>query len=203
MDFQEISLALGIAAGVTQLVGYYVYARLTPHSNIGSWSIWTFSAVLDLAAYAYVTREDLVKDILPVACLIGSISLFGFMVWKGRFGWPDRCDWGFFGLDLVFTVAWYFTNATVATLLYQVSTVLSFVPIARAELKEKDPEMREHPVPWLIWTVAYLLMLASVAMRHPEPAELAYPIVHAGVHLAFMFLILFIWRRNKQTEPAL
>ncbi|MDB5237392.1 MAG: nuclear protein [Parcubacteria group bacterium] len=197
MDLQQISVILGIAAGVTQVVGYVVYAKYSKdHANAGSWAIWTAGAGVDLASYALMTHDP-IKSILPAVCAISCITLFIYMLARKQFGWPDKLDLALFGLDGLVTIAWYFTSATVASVLYQGSTVSSFIPMIRGQQSGKDDP--EHPLPWLIWTVAYALMLVSVALRFDIWQELAFPVVHAGTHFA-MFLVAL--RRARSQRPA-
>lgn len=179
MGITEISIVLGFMAGATQLLGYWVYNRGAGEKiNTGSWSIWAFGGIVDLVSYAALTG-DWVKDILPAACAVAAIGTFCYAIVKKRFSWPDKTDWAFVGLDGIVTVIWYFTNAVLANLLYQVSTVVSFLPICRGLLSGRE---NEKPMPWLIWTFAYSLLTASVFLRLQRWEELAYPVTHVAVH---------------------
>jgi len=189
---ESLALAFSIAAGVVQLMGYIVYGKLVKQASVGSWAIWTCSATTDLAAYACMT-EDLSKNFLPATCAVASVVLFARMVWAGKMKWPEHYDWGFFGIDCVITIAWYFTSATVASVLYQVSTIMSFGPIVRGQMKGTDD--RENPLPWGIWTGAYLLMTISLFLSYDNWQELAYPIANLSTHLGMFAIAL---RLKKQ-----
>ncbi|MFA5942102.1 MAG: hypothetical protein WC798_00300 [Candidatus Paceibacterota bacterium] len=185
MGITEISVVLGFAAGAVQLVGYFIYNRGAGEKiNTGSWSIWALGGIVDLASYSVLTG-DWVKNILPAACAVAAISTFCYAIVKKRFSWPDKTDWAFVGADGAVTVIWAFTNVVIASLLYQVSTVLSFLPMFRGQLAGREVE---RPLPWLIWTLAYSLLLVSVLLRLKRWEELAYPTSHLAVHLA-TFLI--------------
>lgn len=185
MSLEQFTLALGIAAGGFQLIGYYVYLRVTKNANTGSWAIWTFGAILDVISYASIT-DDWVKNILPVVCALACIFTFCYLLKKGRFGWPDKVDWVFLTSDTAITIVWWqWATAVVANLLYQASTVLSYIPMIRGQLSGREPE---KPFPWVLWTIAYALYTASVALRLDSWEELAYP----GVHLLTSVVVLWI-----------
>lgn len=194
LDQNQLSIILGVAAGVIQLTGYIVYLKVTKQANTGSWAIWTFGAILDLVSYIVLTG-DWVKNILPAVCAFACIYTFGYMLWKRRFGSPDAVDWTFFVLDSVITVVWWrWATVVFANLLYQVSTLLSFVPMIRGQLRGTE---KEHPFPWFIWTLAYGLFTASVALRLERWEELAYPVVHVVTHLAVMVIAVIKLRPSR------
>ena len=180
MDIGTISIALGFAAGATQLAGYWVYNKeCSEKISTGSWSIWAFAGLLDLASY-FVFTGDWVKNILPAVCAAAAFGTFCYAYVRKRLSWPDKVDRTFMGVDVVITVLWYFTSAVVANLLYQVSTVLSFLPMYRGQLSGREVE---KPRPWIIWTLAYILFTASVSLRLERWEELAYPLSHVAVHM--------------------
>ena len=179
MDIVTISIVLGFMAGATQLVGYWVYNKGAGDKiNTGSWSIWALAGTVDFVSYFAVTG-DWVVNILPAVCAVAAIGTFCYAIARKRFSWPDKVDWLFVGVDGMITVVWVFTNAVFANLLYQVSAVLSFLPMYRGQLSGKE---REKSLPWLIWTLAYSLLTASVFLRLERWEELAYPLSHVAIH---------------------
>ena len=185
MDAMTISVALGFAAGVVHLVGYWVYNRgAGKNINTGSWSIWAFAGVIDFASFFALTG-DWVVSILPAACALAAIGTFCYAIVRKCFSWPDKVDWLFVGVDVAITVVWIYTSAVLANLLYQASAFLSFVPMYRGLLSGKE---KERLLPWLIWTVAYVLLTASVSLRLERWEELAYPVTHAALHAAVVLI---------------
>lgn len=181
MDIVTISVVLGFAAGATQLAGYWVYNRGAGGKvNTGSWVIWAVGGIVDLASFFALTG-DWVINILPAVCAAAAVSTFGYAYARKRFSWPDPVDWLFVGADAAITVVWYFTNVVVANLLYQASAVASFVPMCRGLLSDKE---REKPLAWLIWTLAYGLLTASVFLRLERWEELVYPVGNVVTHIA-------------------
>lgn len=184
----QLSVALGVMAGVVQLLGYFIYNRRSAEKiNTGSWSIWALGGIVDLASYFVLTSGDWVINILPIVCCLAAISTFCYALIKKRFSWPDRADWLFVGVDGVVTIVWYFTNAVTANLLYQISTVLSFIPMYRGQISGRE---NEQPLPWLIWTLAYALLVASVSLRSQRWEEMMYPLTHVVVCLIVVLISL-------------
>ncbi len=190
----QFSVLLGLLAAGTQLWGYGSYVRLVERPNTASWSIWTVGAVLDVTSYFAMTH-DWVKNILPIVCAIACVSVFAYSLVKRRFKHLSIFDWVFLALDGLITLWWLTAkDATQANLLYQVSALASFGPILWGVLGNGD---NEHPRPWLIWSAAYSLFFASVVLRHPRLAELAYPGVNLVCHAA-MFVAVAYKKRSAR-----
>lgn len=188
----QLSVLLGLLAAGTQLWGYGSYVKRVEKPNTASWSIWTIGAFLDLASYFEMTH-DWVKNILPVVCALACMGVFAYALVRKRFKRLSRLDWVFVALDGLITVWWLMNkDATHANLLYQASTLASFVPIISGVLRSTEDE---RPRPWLIWSAAYALFLLSVALRHPRVEELAYPCVNLVCH-AVMYGTVSYKRRS-------
>lgn len=191
MDFAVI---LSVISGLLQICGYVVYNRLSRKGEIvpdgASWGIWAFGSILNV--YSYVTlTQDWVKDILPICCALSCMITFLARAYRKEFGKIDLKGWIILVLDLGITWVWYkYTTAEEASLLYQVSTIISFAPMI---LGLKNKTDKEDWRPWIIWTVAYCLWAVSVVMRLNNLSELAYPITCFVMHA----LMAFIARRNR------
>src|SRR4051812_7178219 len=65
----DLTLQLGIAAGVLQLVAFALYNKQilqgTSTPNTATWTLWAFLAVLNASSYAAMTA-DLAKYFLPI-----------------------------------------------------------------------------------------------------------------------------------------
>ena len=194
MDVVRLSIALGFAAGAVQLAGYWVYNRgANGRINTGSWSIWALAGIIDLASYFALTG-DWVVNILPAVCAVAAIGTFCLAVARKRFSFPDKTDLTFVGIDGIVTVIWYFTNAVTANLLYQVSTILSFIPMYRGQRSGRE---NEEPLPWVIWTFAYSLLAIAVSLRLHRWEELAYPLTQVAVH-AVVAVIAIVKQRSSR-----
>ena len=194
MDIVTISIVLGFTAGATQLYGYWVYNRVAGDKiNTGSWSMWALAGLIDLASYFAVTG-DWVVNILPAVCAIAAIATFCYAIARKRFSWPDKVDWMFVGVDGAITVVWIFTNAILANLLYQVNTILSFIPMCRGLLSGRE---KEKALPWLIWALAYSILTWSVLLRFHRWEELAYPLSHVAIHIVVAMIVIFKLRSSR------
>lgn len=194
MDIVMISIILGFTAGAVQLAGYVVYNMgANGKINTGSWIIWALAGIIDFASYAALT-EDWVINILPAVCALAAVTTFCYAFVRKRFRRPDKTDLMFVGVDGVITIVWYFTNVVVANLLYQVSTILSFLPMYRGQLMGRE---KEEPLPWVIWTFAYVLLTVSVALRLHRWEELAYPMTNVTVH-AVVAVIAIVKQRPSR-----
>jgi hypothetical protein len=195
MDIITISIVLGFAAGAVQLAGYWVYNQGAGEKiNTGSWSIWALAGIVDLASYSALT-SDWVVTIHPAVCAVAAIGTFYWAFLHKRFSRPDKTDWLFVGVDGAITVLWYFTNAVLANLLYQVSAVLSFLPMYRGQLSGREVE---KPLPWLIWTFAYSLLTASVLLRLERWEALAYPLSHVAMHMVVALIAIAKQRSSRE-----
>ncbi len=197
MDLTGLSVTFGVMAGVIQLIGYFVYLKLSKgKANTGSWLIWTLSAVVDLISYSYVTGGDIVKEILPAACALACVLTFSYLLIKGRFGKPDKADWFMIGADTAISIAWWqqIMNAIAANLMLQVSTVASAFPMVRGILKGKE---KESLAPWVIWTTAYACHIVSVSTSLDRWEELAYPVANGFMNVAVIMAILYKLRSSR------
>jgi len=183
----NLSIYIGFLAATLQIVGYILYwkgiRKGLIQSNPVSWFIWAYGSLISLGTYSQMTN-DWVKDILPlgcsVACIILCFQVFRFSD-RGTF---DRYDYMIICIDLAVTVAWFFVGATIANLLDQFGTLISFVPLVYGLLSGKNKEL---PTPWLIWSLAYLCQIAVVLARYEKWEDLAFPVVcfftHSTVYL--------------------
>lgn len=174
----------GVAASVVQLMGYAVYNKhLSKSENTGngaSWAIWTFGSILNLILYKDLTH-DWAKEALPFACSIGCILTFVHIWRKNGMGGLEKSDWWILILDCTIVLYWVVTSNSEASLLYQISTIISFIPIIRGLLKGKD---RERPLAWGVWTTAYGLMVCAVFLRWEKWQDIVYPAVCFILHFA-------------------
>lgn len=177
-------------AGLTQLLGYVLYLRVTKEANSSSWFIWTIAAVVELVSYYQMTNGDLGKNILPAVCAVACVFTFFFLLFRKGFGWPEPFDWVILALDVLITIRWACSSDPVeANLLYQFTTLISFAPIIKDQLTEVHPE---RPLAWFVWTIAYTLFLVSIWLELGTWEELAFPIVGIVTHL--VVFVIAMWK---------
>jgi hypothetical protein len=64
-----------------------------------------------------------------------------------------------------------------------ITTLTAFTPILRSTWKSPG---REQPLPWAVWTLAYLTLTAATLVEtgFANPVLLLYPLLNVGLHLA-------------------
>ena len=186
----DTAILLGFLAAGMQLVGYFLYWKSSrsgeTNSNPVSWLIWTYGSLISLGTYSQMTG-DWVKSLLPIACAVACVFICFQVFRQNGLGKLDRFDYVVLGLDLVVTVVWYFVGPMPANLLDQGSTIVSFFPLIRGMVKGIN---KEAQAPWLIWTIAYLLLGVTVVMRYDKWEDLAYPVVCAVMHMIIWVIAL-------------
>lgn len=190
---EQIAIGCNIAAGLVVLVAFAAYNLKEEKISTGTWIILAFGDSLDLASYFDMT-EDWWKSIVPAAFAIGSILTFVIGFIRKRFSWPDRFDWCVVLVDIVIIGVWSWHEASaasvsfgsheiappaVANLALQATAVVAFIPMYRALLTGRE---REHPMPWILWTAAFGLFLASSSLTFDTIEEVAYPVVGLLTH---------------------
>lgn len=163
---------VALLSGLFQVLGYLVYihksVRHEVEPNATTWLMFAYGTGL-LAVLEYDHDAKLTMLFLPVACAIFSLRVAAICYANGTLRIPDSWFDRFAILtDLSLTAAyvstWFATQQGVIseverqqyTLLFLVltnmSTIVSFLPIVRGTI---ESPRNEHPLAWLIWTVAY------------------------------------------------
>jgi uncharacterized protein len=193
---------LGIIIAITQLVGYYAYFVSIKNGvkpNTTSWTIWTFGNILELTSYMYLTG-DWVKNLLPVACGLASILLYVHCLRAGKFRALKKEDYLLILADIVATGLWIWSSSPlVGNLAYQISTIISFIPIIR-EIYDEDEN--ETPLPWLIWTVSYFLSIILVILRWEKWGDIVYPVLYFVLH-GLTWILIMLFKNKNQNKNVL
>ena len=197
----ELTLQLGIAAGVLQLVAFGLYNKQilqgTSTPNTATWTLWAFLTILNASSYAAMTA-DLAKYILPVASALATIGTFGYSLFAGKFKRMDSWDWLVFSIGVMAGLMWWwYQSATYANLIVVGAVIISFWPLYRSVWK--NPAL-EKTLPWYVWTIAYsILTLVAVLRWKGQYQDLAYPVSMFFLHFAVGLMTL----RNRQFTQAL
>jgi hypothetical protein len=200
-----IAIGCNLAAGLIVLAAFVVYNLKDAKINTGTWIILAFGDFLDLASYFEMT-EDWWKSIVPASFAVGSILTFGIGYMRKRFSWPDRFDWCVIFIDLLIIGVWTWYEANTATmdlgshelappavanLALQATAIVAFIPMYRALLSGKE---REQSLPWILWTIAFVLFSTSSLFNLDTIEEVVYPIVGLLTH----GLVIVLVRRANQ-----
>lgn len=174
----------GILSGVFQVAGYLYYAKKARareiEPNPTSWIMWGYGTTL-IFALELDSGATGAMLILPGACALSSVAV-GFICWQhGKLRWPTEV-WEKASLytDLVLTAIYVATWMLIGTSLLtdaqkeetdiailvigNLSTFVTFIPMLLNTWREPRSE---NPLPWTLWTAAYLA-LAVATVSSPE-----------------------------------
>lgn len=173
----EIVILAGTAAGM-HVVAFIIHAlqthKGTSTPNPATWGLWTFISALNCASFITM-QEHRIVGLLPIVSSISCIAAFLVYLFKHKFSklgfWENTAL--VLGIVAVF-VWWYYHSASYANLILQPAIVISFMPTLRGVWR--DPN-REGPLPWFIWSPAYIFLIIAVFLEWEEKLlQLVYPI---------------------------
>ncbi len=188
----DLTLLLGIAAGVLQLVAFGIYNKQvfqgTTTPNTATWTLWAFLIALNASTYAAMTA-DLAKSLLPIASALAGLGTFAYALFAGKFRRLDFWDWVVLSIGIAAGVVWWwYQSATYANLLVVGAVVVSFLPLLRGVWK--NPAV-EKALAWYVWATAYILLTMVVILRWKGQYEdFVYPVSMFFLHLAVGLLTL-------------
>jgi uncharacterized membrane protein YadS len=158
-----------------------------------SWFLWAFITVLNFTSYK-VMNNDWIVAILPTVSSAMCIFTFAFLIFsalrlKRKIQKPDKGDIVVLLIGIVAIVVWQiFKSAIYANLIVQGCFTFSCIPTIRSAWR--NPR-NEKPLPWFMWTCAFLVGLAAVILRWNQLFfSLIYPINAAVCHFGIAILAL-------------
>ena len=179
----SVSFWIGVIAGVLDVVGYASYVRGVARSatipNTASWCLWLLLSLLNLVSFVAVagTWE---RSALPAMGSLACAVAFLLLARRGTLQRLTAHEWWIASIALGSLLVWWLTRSAVAgnvTLLVAVS--LSFVP---TYLGIMEGRTREHPFPWILWTLAYVFLTLAVRIGHGAVGEYLYPVLGIVLH---------------------
>jgi SET domain len=193
--------SLGLIAAVLQVAGYAIYIRNFSKNAIkpNAASLFMFSYGTSLLAFLeWKSGASWALLALPFACAALGVVVALMCLRKGATEPIDRFEARVFSTDVWLTLFYMFFalglgDAQRFVVPFLIATNLSaiacFIPILRSTFH--SPE-RELPMPWIIWTTAYLLLTLTTVMADgfANPVLLLYPLLNALLHLAMVVLCL-------------
>jgi len=196
-----IVIVLGLIAALMHLIAFYKYHEQTilgiSHPPKATFLLWIFISTANLFTYL-VMGDNWRLIILSTVSTTAVIVVFILFVRKNKLSVLDSWDLValFLGIVALAVWSWYRLNrfgATFANLILQVSIIFSFIPLFR---RFSDPEEKERgPLPWFIFSGAYVLQLVAVLIEKERYYMLFYPINCLVLHLIVGLLSLKAERR--------
>ena len=181
MSFADLGGLIGAVAAIIQVAGYAVYLRgmlrrrIAPNST--SWLLWAVGSTVSLVIYSRVTQDPALLA-LPIACAVSSIAIVAIAARLDRLRRPDRIDLCIGALDILVVGVWLIAGPAWGYAALLLDIVITHLPILRSTRKNPEGEIA---LPWLTWTLAYLLMLIAALLRQEDRDAYMYPLVCAIV----------------------
>ncbi len=202
--------AIAVFAGCVHGAAYVYYLRLAVRGrtwpNPASWLMFAYGTALILLieSRAGASWHEL---LLPLVCATSSIFI-AVAAWRksGAATLLTPFDWWAFRADVALTVAylavWYAMQSGFIAAEYRLganviflvgvnaTTLTSFLPLLMSV--RRDPST-EHPGPWAMWSLAYLLLIVVTVLDKSGPEGLLlliYPAVNFILHTNVAALVL-------------
>lgn len=167
---------LGYLGAAISTIAYVIYAAYllggTADTNVVSWTLWSFEAVLSFSIYKYQVNNDFPtyaeELVASVGCcaitilLVLRATIFGANLF-GPVEWVDGVSALLF--VIVFTIYQRSLKARdvwPATLAFQIALVFSSLPLVRSTFENPAAEPF---LPWILWTVGFALQFACAFLR--------------------------------------
>lgn len=192
---------LGVLAAIFQISGYLLYIRnflrRSIRPNAASYLMFAYGTSL-VAFLAWENGARWQELLLLVACATMSVIVAVMCLRKNATEPVDRFEAIVFSADLWLTIGYaalVFSQVEKAAyiaaflVLGNVTTLTSFMPILRSTWR--DPR-REQPLPWMVWSVAYILLTAATLKTTgmSQPILLLYPLSNVVLHVAMSLFSL-------------
>ena len=214
-------IILAVVSGVVQLLGYISYLQKTYRQEIEpdstSWLMFAFETLVLLWLEKDFDAGELLFQ--PLVCTILGIWVAERIWREGNLKiWPkERLDQIVLVVNVILIVVYAFSkNASevgrisqenlnallvISLTVSNLSGVVSFIPIIR---HTKQNPRKEHPTPWLIWGVSYLLLGIATYLKQGWFSYLMlYPAFNAVLHLAVGYLSLPSLRKSEERAPGI
>lgn len=202
----ELALYLGITAGLLQALGYFLYVFMTiwreVRPNASTWFMFAYGTSL-LTILEFEQDASWALLIVPITCATLGVCV-ALICWaRGTLRWPEsRIDQASFIVDLILTVCyvsvWLLRSQGVLNedqtwyavlgflLLSNFTAFSSFTPIIRETYLDPGHERSE---PWVVWTLAYVLLGAVTILEEGVWTGLIlYPVINAPLHATVAWL---------------
>lgn len=195
---------LGVLAAVFQITGYLLYIRnflkRSIRPNAASYLMFAYGTSF-VAFLAWQNGAVLAELLLLFACATMSVIVALMCLRRNATEPVDRFEASVFLADLWLTIGYavlVFAHvdkaayAAIFLFLGSITTLTSFMPILRSTWR--DPR-REQPLPWIIWSMAYMLLTAATVKTtgFDQPVLLIYPLSNVVLHVA---MALFSLRKS-------
>lgn len=159
-------MLLSIAAALFHGTAYAIYFVQVSNGgsvpNPASWSVWAFLSALNALSFWKASKDPLATT----QFFTGAGACFGvwvFAITTGKFAPLDTMSWVVLIFCFVACAIWYMTkNATYANLVVCAIFIVSSIPTLLGVWRNGN---MEQPIPWYLWTTAFVLTAINVVRR--------------------------------------
>jgi len=177
-----ILVLLGLIAGLMHRKAFNKYYEQVilgiSHPPKATWLLWVFLSTLNWFSF-FVSGHDWRLAILPAISTIYLVKVFYLFVRKNKLSKLNFRDNIVLALSVIALLIWFWyrfnrVGAIYTNCILQVSIAISFWPYFERYLHRYEDE--KGPLPWFIFSGAYLLQLAAVLIEWKGYYMLPYPI---------------------------
>ena len=192
MTLIALGAFFGILAGVIQALAYLDYNQLVLRGKLrpngSTWLIWAPLAALNAATY-FFTSDDWAKTFLSLVNTALCIGTLAIALIGKRFDKMDAWEIVALIVGLSSTLFWYYyRSAMYANFVLQIAIAIGFIPTYRMVWHRPQ---KERIRPWLLWTLAYAVLILAVVLRwRGQWQDMVYPVSMLVLHPAVAGLIL-------------
>lgn len=174
-NIRFVGALLGYLGAAISGIAYIIYGAYLlggTNTNVITWALWSFEAVLAFLIYKKQTRDDFATYAEELVASIGCGTITVILIAKTVFNNADLfgqvavVDWIIAAL-FVAVFAIYRTSLKrgdvwPATLMFQVALVFSALPLMRSAYGSSSTE---PIVPWVLWSVGFFLQFLCAFFR--------------------------------------
>jgi len=201
-----ILIFLGAIAGLMHAIAFYKYHKQVilgiSHPPRATWLLWVFVSTLNFFSY-FVLGENWRLAILPGISTGACVLVFILFVRKNKLSklrsWDNIVL--VLGIIALLVWSWYRFNkmgAIYTNCILQLSVIASFIPIYSRFFQGREEE--RGPLPWFIFSGAYILQLIVVFVEWEGVYMVFYPINCFFLHLIVGILALKNLKKNQKPE---
>lgn len=189
---------LMLTASALFLIAFVMYNKgmLAGKNNpaIVAWALFSFITLVSGFTYLKMSGSWVLTVVVFTDCVVCVMTTLVALFRRNRNLTIDPVDRWAFGIGLAAILVWQLSSATYANWTVQIAYSVAFVPNYR---NVWGNPRNEPTVPWVIWTVAFVLNIVVIAADPAATsAQLVTPVVCLGHHGAMSLLTL------RKLQPA-
>ncbi|HWQ60269.1 MAG TPA: hypothetical protein VN420_03935 [Candidatus Fimivivens sp.] len=180
-----ISVFVTVVAACLHGVAYFLYCvqakRGASKPNPAALLIWVILSVVNAANLTALS--DWVASLQFITGSVATMMMFVFVLFVGKLAPLKKKEWGYVALALVAIIVRVKlgdrNGAMLASFIILLTGIISVIPIVQGLLESPS---NEPFVPWLLWTVAFLLTALSRYSQKGLDGMAVLSVIYAFLH---------------------